>query len=278
MKKIAFFISFSFFCLTSCHHQKDRIVSEVFNQKLYESEVVKNIPSGLNPDDSLEMFQSYVTTWLKEKILLHEANQVLSTCEKSFDQQIKKYKEHLLIEAYFKKMTQDSSKFLVSDQELKHFTSEFKKSEPVQKNVVRVNYVKLSKNSKVGHSIKEILFDDVKRINDKKKVIDLCSDSIEYFLDDNQWILLDYLENDFPFSVNNKDQLMQNQKKMDVSDDYYRYIIVFLDFKTQYTSHETDEEQNSVRNLLIQQKKVNYINKLKESLYKKAIQEDKIIQ
>ncbi|HPE40524.1 MAG TPA: hypothetical protein PLI77_05480 [Bacteroidales bacterium] len=278
MNKIKFFFTLTILFFTSCQNHKDRIVCEVFNQKLYESVVIQNIPSGLNPEDSLEMFQTYVTSWLKEQILLHEANKVLSISEKSFDDKIRKYREHLLIEAYFNKMTQDSLKFLVSDQELKHFIGEYKESEPIQKNVVRVNYVKLSKNSKVGNSIKEILFDDVKRIHEKNKLVTLCSDSLEYFLDDNQWILLDYLENDFPFSINIKDQLLRDHKKMDVSDDYYRYIIVFLDFKTQYTSHESDEEQNSLRNLLIQQKKVNYINKLKESLYKKAIQEDKIIQ
>jgi len=278
VNKIKFFFTLTILFFTSCQNHKDRIVCEVFNQKLYESVVIQNIPSGLNPEDSLEMFQTYVTSWLKEQILLHEANKVLSISEKSFDDKIRKYREHLLIEAYFNKMTQDSLKFLVSDQELKHFIGEYKESEPIQKNVVRVNYVKLSKNSKVGNSIKEILFDDVKRIHEKNKLVTLCSDSLEYFLDDNQWILLDYLENDFPFSINIKDQLLRDHKKMDVSDDYYRYIIVFLDFKTQYTSHESDEEQNSLRNLLIQQKKVNYINKLKESLYKKAIQEDKIIQ
>ena len=278
MNKIKFFFTLTILFFTSCQNHKDRIVCEVFNQKLYESVVIQNIPSGLNPEDSLEMFQTYVTSWLKEQILLHEANKVLSISEKSFDDKIRKYREHLLIEAYFNKMTQDSLKFLVSDHELKHFIGEYKESEPIQKNVVRVNYVKLSKNSKVGNSIKEILFDDVKRIHEKNKLVTLCSDSLEYFLDDNQWILLDYLENDFPFSINIKDQLLRDHKKMDVSDDYYRYIIVFLDFKTQYTSHESDEEQNSLRNLLIQQKKVNYINKLKESLYKKAIQEDKIIQ
>lgn len=278
MKRIVCFLSLIVLVLTSCQQKKDRIVAEVYNKKLFESEVIENIPSGLLKEDSLTMFDLYVNDWLKNQVLLHEADNILSLNEKNFDKKIQKYKEHLLIEAYFTKMTEDSLKFLISDKELKHFIGEYKESEPVQKNVVRVNYVKLSKKSPIGNQIKEILFNDQKRVSEKKKLVQLCGDSIEYFLEDNQWMLLDYLENDFPFNIDDKEALLSDHKNIDISDNQYRYIVVFLDFKTQYTPSETVDEQNSIKSMLIQQKKVKYINKLKESLLQQAINNGEIIQ
>lgn len=278
MRKSFYVIWFITIILSSCQNAHDRVVSEVYNHKLYESDIVKNIPSGLSVEDSIILFDQYVTNWINEQVLLYKAENELSVQEKNFDEKIKKYREHLLIEAYLNKITSDSLKFLVSDKELKYFIAEYKESEPIQKNVVRVNYVKLSKKSNIGNAIKEILFDEEKRVIQKNKLVALCSDSIEYFIDDDQWILLDYLENDFPFKINDKESVLGQYKKMDVSDDQYRYLIVFLDFKTQYTSSESSDEQNSIRNMLIQQKKVKYINKTKESLYQKAIRDGKIIQ
>lgn len=278
MRKSFYVIWFITIILSSCQNAHDRVVSEVYNHKLYESDIVKNIPSGLSVEDSIILFDQYVTNWINEQVLLYKAENELSVQEKNFDEKIKKYREHLLIEAYLNKITSDSLKFLVSDKELKYYIAEYKESEPIQKNVVRVNYVKLSKKSNIGNAIKEILFDEEKRVIQKNKLVALCSDSIEYFIDDDQWILLDYLENDFPFKINDKESVLGQYKKMDVSDDQYRYLIVFLDFKTQYTSSESSDEQNSIRNMLIQQKKVKYINKTKESLYQKAIRDGKIIQ
>jgi len=277
VKKITFLLLFIPF-FYSCHSKKDRVVSEVYNDKLFESEVVHNIPSGLSPEDSIHFFQQYVENWINEKVILQEAKHVLSLKEQNFDEQIQKFREKLLIEAYYNKITSDSTQFKISDQEIKHYTKEFKASEPIQKNVVRVNYIKLSKKSPIGNKIKEILFNETKRVANKNQLISLCSDSIEYFLDDNQWILLEYLENDFPFSINNKEALLSEHKNIDVSDEQYRYLVVFLDFKTQFTSAETSEELESTKQMLLQQKKVNYINKMKKSLLEKAIKEGYILQ
>ena len=43
MKKIIYFLSFVTLISTSCQHKKNRIVAEVYNKKLFESEVVDNI-------------------------------------------------------------------------------------------------------------------------------------------------------------------------------------------------------------------------------------------
>lgn len=277
MKRIALlFLVIPF--VISCNNGKDPIVAEAYNHKLYRSEVVENIPSGLSPEDSISLYQQYIDHWLISKVLLETAKKSLTISEKNFEEKIKQFKEQLLLEAYYDKITRDSSKFIVTDAELRHFVSEFKEGEPIQKNVVRVNYVKLSKKSPIGNSIKTILFDEEKRINEKNKIITLCGDSIEYFIDDQQWLLLDYLEQDFPFNIRDVNQILTTQKMIDVSDDQYRYLVVFLDFKNQIAPVETDEELNSSLIMLKQHKKVKYLKHVRDSLYNKALNEGIIIK
>jgi hypothetical protein len=262
----------------SCKQESDPVVAEAFHQKLYRSEVVQNIPSGLTSEDSIVFFDKFVEHWLMERVMLNSAQEVLSVQEKNFEKQIKRYKEQLILEAFYHKITKDTSLFNISKAELSHFIGEFKESEPIQKNVVRVNYVKLSKKSVIGDKIKEILFNETLRVTEKNSIIKMCSDSIEYFIDDTQWLLLDYLENDFPFEITDKSQILGSKKQIDISDNQYRYIVVFLDFKNQIAPDETLEEIESTLMMLKQHKKTKYLNHFQDSLYKKALIDGKIIK
>jgi len=264
--------------LISCNKEKDPVVAEAYNFKLYRSEVVQNIPSGLSPEDSIRIYQQYIDHWLMERVILKAADNSLTINEKDFDKKIKRFKEQLLLEAFYNKITKDTLLFKVSDAELRRFISEFKESEPIQKNVVRVNYVKISKKSVIGNTIKTILFDDQRRINEKNKIISLCGDSVEYFIDDQQWLLLDYLEQDFPFQIKDVNQILSSQRMIDVSDNQYRYLVVFLDFKNTISATETDEELNSSLMMLKQHKKTKYLNNIRDSLFNKAIREGIIIK
>lgn len=262
----------------SCTDHKDIVVAEAFNHKLYSSEVVQNIPSGLSVEDSLMFYEKFIDYWLMERVLIQTANDGLKITEKDFQRKLQKYKDQLILEAYYEKITKDTTLFNISEAELRHFVGEFKESEPIQKNVVKVNYVKLSKKSPLGNRIKDILFDDVRRISEKNTIIKLCGDSIEYFVDDNQWLSLDYIENDFPFDIKDKNQVLSSKKQIDISDYQYRYIVIFLDFKNQIAPTETLEELNSSILMLKQHKKTKYLNHIRDSLYQKAILEGHIIK
>lgn len=252
----------------SCNSGKDPVVAEVYNHKLYSSEVVQNIPSGLSAEDSLTLYQKYIDHWLMERVMLKAAKDELTIRDRDFEKKIQKYREQLILEVYYEKITRDTNLSHVTEAELRHFLGEFKESEPIQKNVVRVNYVKLSKKSPSGNKIKDILFDEDRRIDEKNSIIKLCGDSIEYFLDDNQWLSLDYLESDFPFEIKDKSQVLNSKRQIDISDNQYRYIVVFLDFKSQIAPTETLEELSSTLLMLQQHKKTKYLNHFRDSLSK----------
>lgn len=276
--KNGFFLILIVFLFVSCKQNHDPIVAEAYHYKLYRSEVIDNIPSNLNAEDSIIFFNKFVEHWLMERVLLKSAEKTLSLQEMNFDNEIKKYKEKLTLEAFYKKISKDTSLFNITNSELNHFLREFKESELIQKNVVRVNYVKLPKKSPVGNKIKEILFNEALRVNEKNTIIKLCGDSIEYFIDDSQWLLLDYLENDFPFEINDKSQVLGSKKQIDVSDNQYRYLVVFLDFKNQIAPNETPDELESILLMLKQHKKTKYLNHFKDSLYQKALIDGDIIK
>lgn len=250
---------------------KDPIVAEAFNAKLYLSQVTAEIPDGSSPEDSTAIADMFINHWLYQQLVLHEADKTLSLKEKRFSKEIEDYRQTLLTNAYYDKITSDTNQFSISDAELNDFLNKYADRYTVNREIIQINYVKTSKNSRVIAPLKELLFDEDRRISEKSQIENICADSIEYFLEDNTWLYLDDIQNEFPIQIMNKESILTKDKYIETEDGDYHYLIVFLDYKSKRTLNETNEEINAARAMLLQQKKQDYIQKHMDELYKQAV-------
>lgn len=276
MEKIILPILLSLVLLSSCSKQKDKVLAQVYYHKLYQSEVAKAIPAGLSSNDSLAMLNDFIDDWIREQLLLHEAEKKLSVKEKNFDRQIEEYRNNLLVNKYYEKILSDTNTFKVSEKELKDFMKSFDKRYTVEKEIVRVNYVKLSKGSKLIAPVKSILFDENKRVSEKDALAQLLSDSIEYLIDDDAWLYLDDIQNEISFDI--PKDVTTNHTHIEKEIGNSHYLLVILDYKNQRSVNETDEEVASAKMMLLNQKRRAYIEKHIDDLYVKAQKEGVIIQ
>ncbi len=263
------------FLFTSCRH-KDPIVAEVYHATLYQSQVTAQIPDGYSKADSMALAKLLINEWIREQVILHEAEKELSVKEKNFEKELADYKNSLMINAFYNHIAQDSSIFEISDDELQAFLRKYESRYTVNREIIKINYVKTSKHSKIINPVKELLFDDERRQSEKNLIENLCADSIEYFLEDNTWLYLDDIQNEFPIEIKNKESILSQNKFIETEDNDYHYLIVFLDYKSQRTLNETEDEISAARMMLTQQKKQAYINQKIEELYEKALNSGKI--
>lgn len=253
------------------------MIAQVYYQKLYLSELQRDIPSGLNAEDSIAIANDYINSWIKEQLILHEAEKKLSLHEKNFDKQLDNYRNTLLVNTYYNKLTSDTNAFKVSDKEMNAFMRSFDKRYTVDRDIVKVNYVKLSKHSKLIEPVKAILFDDAKRVSEKDKLVKILSDSVEYFVDDD-WLYLDDIEQELPITITNASTLLSEYKHIEKDDNEYHYLIVFLDYKSKRSLNESNEELSAARMMLLQQRKQQFIDNYVNKLYDNAMKEGVIIR
>ena len=278
MKRFIVFIIPLIFLFLSCNKSADIVVAEVYNAKLYFSEIRELLPDGLNEEDSARMASNIIDEWISRQVVLHEAEKVLSVEDKNFDDDIAKLRENLLLNSYYQHVTSDTARFKVSDGELQAFIAKYEPSDAIEREIIKLNYVKLSKNSKLIKVVRDIMFDDAKRMAGKGKIEQLCGDSIEYFIEDDTWLYLDDLSQELPIDKLDKNSFLSKNKYLETSDNQYTYIIVFLDYKTRRTTIETSEEIQAAREMLIQEKKTDYIQENIDMLYKQALDNKKIIR
>ena len=280
MKRISILLCIVIVFCAGCRKKNDPVVAQVYQYKLYASEVQAGMPVGLSADDSLAMARDYIDNWVKEKLVLHEAEKHLSPREKNFDKEMTEYRNSLLINRYYEKLWQkDTASKPITSREISEFAHSLDSRYTVDKEIVRVNYAKIPTQNSALSRAKEILFDESRRSEEKETLVNLLGDTIEYLLDDDAWLYLDDLQNEVAFEINaekaaQKGEVIRIEKE--VGDN--TILLVILDYRSQRSVNETKEERAAAGMLLMNQRKAEYINRYIQELYDKAVKDGEIVQ
>lgn len=280
VRKLAFILCLCLALCSACRHHNDQVLAQVYQYKLYASEVTAGMPVGLSADDSLALVRDYIDSWVKEKLILHEAEQKLSPREKNFNKELSDYRNSLLIHKYYEKLwSKDTSFNRVTENEITEFAHSLDDRYTVEKEIVRVNYVKLPSRWSQLPTVKEILFDEDRRQDEKEKLVKLLGDSIEYLIDDDAWLYLDDLQNEISFQIDPQQLPSKNvvtHIEKEVGDNVV--FLVILDYRAQRSVNETKEERAAAGMLLLNQRKAQFINQYVQELYDKAVKAGAVVQ
>ena len=72
------------------------VVARLGDHKLYRSELDDVIPKGTSPEDSVNLANLYINSWVKDKAFLDIAQQRLSKEEKDVSKELEAYRQSLL--------------------------------------------------------------------------------------------------------------------------------------------------------------------------------------
>lgn len=280
MKRLAAIFCLALVVLASCHRKEDPVVAQVYQYKLYTSEIRTAMPEGLSQDDSLVLVRDFIDSWVKEKLVLHEAEKKLSPREKNFDKEMSDYRNALIINKYYDKLWMgDTADNSISEQEISAFARSLDSRYTVEKEIVRVNYVKMPTSSAELPQVKAILFDENRRKEEKESLVAMLGDTIEYLLDDDAWLYLDDLQNEVSFEIDaQKASERGNVLHIEKAVGDQTVLLAILDYRSQRSVNETKEERAAAGMLLMNQRKAQFINQYVQELYDKAVKAGKIVQ
>lgn len=262
--------------LTACRQKDDHVVAQVYSHKLYASEVQALLPSGLPTEDSLAFASRIIDSWINDQIILIEAEKTLKMRDKNFQKELTEYRNALIRNKYLEHLASDTNALYVTDNEVRATIAQARTNYVNEKEIVRINYVKVSQESPIKEKIKEILFDEERRLIEKDKIADLCGDSVEYFIDDDTWLFWDDIQMEVDIDIPNKSEDYIQPEYIEKNSNDACYLIVILGYKSEQTGADSRDYFESVRTMLIQKKKTEYINKTINELYQKAEKEGKI--
>ncbi|MFO7977919.1 MAG: hypothetical protein R6U64_04605 [Bacteroidales bacterium] len=250
-------------------------VARVNNQYLYRNDLLHVVPSNTSAADSTLLIQRYIEKWIHQQVLLQEASRSLSADEKkSFEKQLQDYHHSLMIFAWENQQVDEHLDTLVGDQELLEYYEKDKESFQLRQNIARVRYVKIPRTIDTNNVTRLMSSEDEES---QEELEDYCLEhAASYLLDDEVWLIFKDLQREIPIETDDPESFLRNNRIVELSDDYYRYYLHIMDYKLKGGIPPLAFERDNIRNIIINERKLRFMNQLRNQLYQEALSESDV--
>ena len=261
------------FLLMSCNSEKeDVILATAFDYTLYQSDIKGIVPAGTSKTDSISIIKNYIDNWIKQKIILQKADKNLNSDQKNFEQQLEDYKNSLIIYSYETKLINQLLDTNISNDEIEKYYNNNADNFQLKDNNIKVNYVKLDINSPLKAKFKNMVFSKKDDNDEKSQLIDLATKhAVNFFLDDDSWLLFDDLLKEIPIETYDQEAYLKSNRTIESKDENFYYLIHIKDFKIRETTSPISFEKDNIRNIIINKRKLELIEKMQKEAYDQAV-------
>lgn len=262
-------------CKEQYDHKGKAPLVEVEGNFLYKEDLMSVLPVGLSRDDSILFTEHYVHGWVKD-VLLYEKAQDNIPADVEVEKLVENYRKALVVHAYqqeliHQKLTKDIPEQEIADYFEKNRTL-FKLEYPIikglfikvpstspQLNQVRQWY-KARKREAVEHLEKYSLRNAVK---------------YEYFYD--KWVSLADILNMLPLRTEDPEGFVKNNRHIELKDSVYFYFLDVSDYRAAGEEKPYEQARADIKDLLVNQKQVEFMERMKDDLYRQAVDKKRII-
>lgn len=135
---------------TGCHRrvtpveQEDVVVVEYGDTALMLRDVVHQIPRGMEPEDSIEMFRSIVETWLRREVLTEYGSRNLPDMDE-IERLVEQYRSDLILGRYLARVDMGASPN-VSNRRVDKYLEQLRDSMVLEEPLVKGIFLKVSED------------------------------------------------------------------------------------------------------------------------------------
>jgi len=260
--------------LTSCSYffkkKTERILARAYDEYLYESDLTGIIPPGVSHKDSANLARNFIDAWVRQKLIIRQAENNLTNQRMDFSAQLENYKNSLTIYEYEHELVNQKLDSVVSDEEIVNYYAANQQNFLLKENIVQLQYVKLPLGSQNLKQLKKLLNSDASE--DKTKLSEMAEKyAADYFLDDQNWLLLNDVLTQIPIKTYDQEEFLKTHHLLEVQDSGYNYVIRFRDFRIKDNISPLSFEKERIRNIILNKRKMDLINKMHEDVYEKAL-------
>jgi hypothetical protein len=268
------FLLISLLLLTSCttffKKKTERVIARVDEDYLYESDIKSIIPPGTLPKDSLVLTGNYIDSWIRQKLIIHQAYRNLTGDQLDFSRQLEDYKNSLIIFRYENALVSQKLDTLVTDEEITSYYDTNQQNFLLKENIVLIQYVKLPVGSTVTKQIKKLLVSD--NLDDKNKLDRLCEDqAADYYLDDQNWLFFNDLVKQVPIKTYNQEEYLKNHRDIELQDSLFIYLVRVRDFRIKESVSPLSLEKHRIREIILNKRKIEMLKRMHEDIYSSAL-------
>lgn len=255
---------------TSGEASKDVIVS-VGNESLTQQVLETHIPKGLSEQDSLITAENFIRFWIQE-ILMYEIAAKNIADKQEINRLVENYRQALVIYRYQEQLVQEKLSKTISEKDIEQYYMNNKENFVLDNPIVKGMLLKIPSDAPKINDVR-IWYKStkVKDIESLDKYIVQNAVSYDDFLD--HWVDLPTLKEKIPAGGLGKNA---TQRHIELRDSSFYYFIILEDYLAAGDYEPIEYAEPFIKEILINQKKTDFLRGIENDLYNKALKEGKI--
>jgi hypothetical protein len=261
-------------CNNKLEIKKTNVLVKVGNKSLYRSVLEENIPLGLTGEDSIIAAEYFIRTWINENLLYNIAAKNTNDIE-TIDRLVDNYRRSLLIYHYEEQLINERLTKEIDEQSLYDYYNRNKDKLKLEKPLVKGLFLKIPVNAPQLNEVRKWYKSLTPEFRDNLEKYSLNNAAnFIYFVD----IWMDYsdLMENFPQELLIKDDQNVYKKTVEKQDVNYFYFLNITEYLLQGDNAPYEYSKKTIHEILINQQKIDFLKKMEEELYRRALAKGEI--
>lgn len=266
--------------MTGCgqeHNHKGKTpLVEVSGEFLYKEDLQAALPLNISKDDSVLFAEHYIRNWIEDALLFDKAEGNIPDNDK-ISKLVENYRRALIMHTYQEELVNQKLANDISEEEINAYYEKNKELFRLDNPLVKGLFIKVPLSFPDLGNVRVWYRKNNQDVIEKLEKYSLRNAvSYDYFYD--RWTSVPDVAAKIPLKVLDTDaNYLDKNRNVEVKDTAFCYFLHIEDFLGKDKQKPLDFARDEIKEILINLKRVEFINKVKEDLYQRASDRNKII-
>jgi hypothetical protein len=261
-------IIISFSC-NKKQEEKQVTIAKVYDKTLYLSDIKHIFPEKVTKQDSTELATNYINTWIKNQLLLRQAELNLTPEQLDISQQIETYRSSLLIYKYEDQMVKQKIDTTVDNSEIEEYYNKNTANFVLEDNLVKALYLKIPKTAPNIEGLKKWYKSENKA--DLKKLDSYCYNyAAKYDVFGDNWVNFNSIQDDLPNKIENEDEFLKSNNFIEQEDKDFYYFVNIKGKNQKGALAPLPFVKTKINDIIINKRKIEFLKSLENNIFNDA--------
>ena len=263
-------------CTQKHDHKGKTPLVEVGRKFLYQEDLQAALPLNLSADDSVLFAEHYIRNWVEDALLFEKAEDNVRDDEK-VKALVESYHKALVMHTYQEELVRQQLVAEITPAEVENYYESNKSLFVLEKPLVKGLFIKVPLKSPGLADVRRWYKRDTQDAIEKLEKYSLRNAvTYDYFYD--QWRHLEEIEAMIPAkNWETGSNYLKQHRDVELKDTAFHYFLHIEEFQGKGEQKPLDFAQEEIKEILINLKRVDFVNRVKEDLYRQASDKNGII-
>lgn len=262
-------------CTDSHDHRGKTPLVEVDGSFLYKEDLLSVLPAGLSKDDSLLFAEHYIRDWA-EDLLLYEMARNNIPDNDEIDRLVENYRRALVMHTYQQELIGQRLSNEIPEKEIADYYGKNKELFKLERPLVKGLFIKVPLTAPQIPNVRKWYKSDARdAVEHLEKYSFQNAVKYEYFYD--KWVPLNEVLDMVPLQTESPEEYISKNRQVELKDTAFYYFLNVSDYRAVGEEEPYEFAIPEVKDMLINIKRVDFMRRVKDDLYKQAIDKKKII-